>query len=117
MRRFDSLFPENGPGSEPDLKPAQLITPDGLSLSPAPGQRFGNFVWQPSPSKDVVGQVAEFVVTGDRDLTRLFFLSRSDSQLSAGLLWGLQWRWRVWSVAKDGTVAFSKQRSTKKTWQ
>ena len=93
---------------------AQPLMPDGLFPLPKKGERFGDFIWQPSPSSDVIGQVVEFSVGKDTNwgFTRLFFLPASENKLSSGLLMGGGTSaWRVWSVSKTGDVAFSEQRS------
>src|SRR5208283_4937019 len=49
------------PGNDAQLAPAELLAPaDGVFPQAAPGQRFGDFIWRPSPSADVIGEVAEF---------------------------------------------------------
>ena len=81
---------------------------------PAQGERFGDFTWQPSQSPDVIGQVAEFMFGKDnsRARTRLFFLPGREGKLWSGfLVSGGTSAWRVWSIGKDGAVAFSEQRS------
>jgi hypothetical protein len=99
-----------------DLTPqsARLLMPDGMLPVPPKGERFGDFIWQPSESTDVIGQVAEFTWGKGTNygLTRLFFLPASENKVSSGLLMngGLS-QWRVWSVSKSGDVAFSEQHS------
>jgi hypothetical protein len=95
-------------------EPAQLLTPDGVCPKPQKGERFGDFVWQPNQSPDVIGQIVEFMWGRDTNwgLTRLFFLPASGNKLSSGLLMnGGASVWRVWSVNKAGDVAFSQQHS------
>jgi hypothetical protein len=96
------------------LEPAQPLIPDGLFPVPKKGERFGDFLWQPSPSSDVIAQVIEFALgkNSDSGLTRLFFLHPSENKLSSGLLMsGGTSAWRVWSINKSGEVVFSEQRS------
>jgi hypothetical protein len=99
-----------------DLTPesARLLMPDGMLPVPPKGERFGDFIWQPSESTDVIGQVAEFTWgTGTNyGLTRLFFLPPSENKVSSGMLMngGLS-QWRVWSISKSGDIAFSEQHS------
>jgi hypothetical protein len=99
-----------------DMTPesARLLMPDGMFPVPPKGERFGNFIWQPSESAEVIGQVVEFTWGKDTNygLTRLFFLPVSENKLSSGLLMngGLS-VWRVWSISKAGDVAFSEQHS------
>ena len=105
---------ENGLENQ-DAAAPQLISRDGIYPVPAPGKRFGDFVWRPSTSGDIVGQVAEFNgVFIDRELTRLIPLSEDQGQLSTGMLMGDRkspfW-WRVWAITKNGDVSFSERRS------
>ena len=99
-------------GTMPD--PAQPLTPDGIYPLPQTKERFGDFVWQPSQSPDVIGQVVEFMWGKDTNwgLTRLFFLPESESKISTGFIMsGGKSVWRVWSVNKAGDVAFSEPHS------
>lgn len=110
-RRFGRLLNDGIP--EPvALEPGQLITAEGIYPRPEQGQRFGDFVWR--PGQNAVCEVAEFLV-GDRaslrERTRLFFLFRNEGRISSGLLWGDGARWRVWSVSRNGDIAFSEQHS------
>jgi hypothetical protein len=92
--------------------PARLFTANSVYPQPGPGQRFGDFVWQPNQSTDVIGQVVEFMWGPNRGSTRLFFLSERAGKLSSGYLWsGGLTNWRVWTVSKGGEVAFSEQHS------
>lgn len=97
-------------------EPARLLTPNGVYPVPQPGDRFGDFIWYPSQSTDVIGQVVEFVWGKDTNwgLTRLFFLPASENKISSGFLMsGGPTVWRVWSINKFGDVAFSEQYSFK----
>jgi thiol-disulfide isomerase/thioredoxin/outer membrane lipoprotein-sorting protein len=98
------------PGTAP--VPARLLAPaDGQFPVPAQGQRFGDFVWQPSTSSNVVAEVIEFAYKDD---VRLFLRFALESgQLSAGQLWQTHslWRWRVWSIADSGAISFSESRT------
>jgi len=102
------------PGENP--LPAKLLAPEaGQSPVPAQGQRFGDFVWKPSTSTDVVAQIIEFAYNDDARLFLEFSSGNSlaNDQLSAGQLWttnGL-WRWRVWSISDSGAISFSEPRS------
>jgi hypothetical protein len=103
---FTSITPE----------PARLLTPNGVYPAPQNGQRFGDFIWEPSQSTDVIGQVAEFMWGKDANwnLTRLFFLPANVNKLSSGgLMVGGTTMWRVWSISKSGDVVFSEQHSFK----
>lgn len=106
----------HGPTEGMTIEPARLLTPNGVYPAPHNGQRFGDFIWEPSASTDVIGQVAEFVWGKDTNwgLTRLFFLPASENKLSLGkLMSGGPTAWRVWSVNKSGDVVFSAQHSFK----
>ena len=95
-------------------EPARLLTPNGVYPVPQPNERFGDFIWYPSQSTDVIGQVVEFVWGKDTNwgLTRLFFLPASENKISGGLLMsGGPTVWRVWSINKFGDVVFSEQHS------
>ena len=95
-------------------EPARLLAPEGVQLPrTAP---YVDLNWQPSPSTEVVGQVAEFMWGKDRNfgLTRLFFLPARESKLSSGYLMNAgSTVWRVWSITKSGDVVFSEQRTFK----
>ena len=96
--------------------PARLLTPNGVYPTPQNGKRFGDFIWEPSQSPDVIGQVAEFMWGKDTNsnLTRLFFLPSNINKLSAGgLMVGGTTMWRVWTISKSGDVSFSEQHSFK----
>jgi hypothetical protein len=96
--------------------PAKLLTPkDGQYPIASPGQRFGDFIWQPSPSPNVVAEIAEFAYKND---ARLFIRFRSEQDLkkdriSSGNLWTTEsiWKWRIWSISNAGIVSFSEVRS------
>ena len=112
---FGNLLDQAQPtGITPDA--ARLLMPDGLFPVPKKGERFGDFIWQPSPSSDVIGQAVEFSLGKDTNwgFTRLFFLPPNENKLSSGLLMGGGTSaWRVWSISKAGDVAFSEQHSFK----
>ena len=114
IRRLGSLLVAGATDQEGTM-PAQLLTADGVYPAPTSGQRFGDFFWRPSPSADVIGQVAEFNIgSSERQLTRLFFLLDGEGQISSGFLLGggrTPTQWRVWSITRGGGVAFSEQRS------
>jgi hypothetical protein len=112
-RRFGSLL-NDGAAEPTSPDPAQLLTADGAYPRPLQGQRFGDFVWRPSPNADVVCEVAEFLVgdvTSVRQRTRMFFLFGREGRMSSGFLWGAAGRWRVWSISKGGDVALSEQQA------
>lgn len=105
---------DDGETAGVSAEPAQPLTPDGVYPRPAQGERFGDFIWRPSQSTNVIGQVVEFMIGKDASLgrTRLFFLPADGHRLSSGFLMsGGTSVWRVWSVSKGGDVAFSEQHS------
>jgi hypothetical protein len=90
------------------VQQATLVSPrDGRIPPPLPGQRFGDFRWNPSQSEGVM-EIVEF----DYGRASRLFVTREGS-VSNGRLWttGGLWFWRVWSVGKDGQVVLSE------TWQ
>jgi hypothetical protein len=102
--------PSNAP------EPPTLLSPrDGEFPAAAPGARFGDFSWHPSPSGDEVAEIAEFAYNGDARLFAIFFSGPAPGteHCSAGLLWMARgtWRWRVWSISESGGVSFSQPRS------
>jgi hypothetical protein len=110
-----SLLEEIGTPRE-DPFPANLLAPeDGQYPVPAQGQRFGDFVWQPSASTDVVAQIIEFAYNDDARLFLKFFSGNSlaNEQISDGQLWTTRglWRWRVWSISDSGAISFSESRT------
>ena len=97
-------------------EPARLLTPNGVYPLPQNGARFGDFIWEPSQSTDVIGQVAEFMWGKDTNwgLTRLFFLpATANKQSTGGLMQGGTTMWRVWTISSSGDVVFSEQQSFK----
>lgn len=103
---------ESATGITPE--PARPLTPDGVFPRPRRCERFGDFVWEPSQSTDVIGQVVEFTWGKDTNwgLTRLFFLPARENNVSSGyLMSGGTQVWRVWTISKSGDVAFSEQHS------
>jgi hypothetical protein len=108
---FDSSL-DDAQAAAVTLGTAQLLTPEGEYPLPNANERFGDFLWEPSQSTDVIGQVVEFVIGKDssRGFTRLFFLSPRERQLSSGyLMSGGKSVWRVWSISKGGDISFSEQ--------
>ncbi len=94
-------------------RPAELLTPREEGL--AGGKRIRAFRWRPSPSADVVAEVAEFARNGD---TRLFVRLRSHHQLRTAQIYAEklpevhgEWQWRVLSISDSGAVAFSAPKS------
>jgi len=102
--------------SKDKVLPAKLLAPEDRQYpKPTGGQRFGDFVWQPSPSPEVVAQVIEFAYNGDARLFLRFFSGKSpeEEQISSGQLWTTRgmWKWRVWSISGQGEIAFSEART------
>jgi hypothetical protein len=98
--RLLALFTQ-APGASTPI-PATLTAPlTGQFPQPAPGERFGVFTWDSSPSSDVVAEVAEFVYGND---VRLFLVfppqPGARGGVSVGQLWstGREWSWRIWSI-------------------
>lgn len=92
---------------------ATLITPDWQFPYPKDGQRFGNFLWRPSVSEAVVAELIEFDNEYGIRLFLTFGTSKTPRDISTGKLWTTDgnWKWRVWSIAGNGQVAFSDYRS------
>jgi len=115
FQRLAALLRNGLENQEAAAHSPQLVSMDGIYPRAAPGNRFGDFVWRPSTSADIVGQVAEFTgVFTDREFTRLFPLSADEGQLSTGKLMGdigSPFQWRVWAITKNGAVVFSERRS------
>lgn len=107
---------KTGSGAIAQPQPAIVLSPEnGQYPQPSGGERFGDFVWQPSPSTNVLVEVIEFEYGFG---TRVFFRPRSEQEaasdrISAGnlLTTNSEWHWRVWSITDEGTVAFSEARS------
>jgi hypothetical protein len=95
-----------GGGQGQAVLPATDLAPMNGLPQPAFG-RFGDFLWTPSRSKGVVGEIAEF---NYGRASRLFYPARGT--VSAGRLWtiGGPWSWRIWSLGKDGRVVLSEVR-------
>jgi hypothetical protein len=100
-------------GSLPPAGP--LAPPDGQVPAPSFGKRFGDFIWQPNASGEVVAQIVEFAY---EDSARLFLRilprkSHKTDRISEGQLWttGSEWKWRVWSLSRGSEIAFSDVRS------
>jgi hypothetical protein len=109
IERITALLQQNSDSSPPN--PAQL-------LSPPDGQRLGDFVWQPSPSQNVIAEIVEFDYQND---TRLILHLRRQNrttapatdEVSEGMLWqrASEWKWRVWSISDSGAISLSDSRS------
>lgn len=117
IQAFSKLL-HGSASKQTSMAPAKLLSPDdGKSPVPDAGQRFGDFTWQPSPSSDVVAQIAEFAYQND---DRLFFLPNQFGgaldRVSDGLVWNAEsiWKWRVWSISDTGAIAFSDYRTFRK---
>ena len=98
------------------LPPAQLLAPpDGQSPAPSFFKRYGDFIWKPNPSGEVVAQIVEFAYEDD---ARLFLRilprkSHKTDRMSEGQIWttGSEWKWRVWSLSRGSEITFSDVRS------
>ena len=97
--------------------PASNLAPE--NIRPTKEKISGKLTWQPSESENVVAEVIEFSHGVD---ARLLMKSREDGtrkatdSISPGkVVYPLgdnqTWRWRVWSIASDGSIAFSKTQS------
>jgi hypothetical protein len=76
--------------------------------------KTGTFTWKPSPSKNVIAEIAEFAYQHDARLfVRFDSGTRTPETLPGGQLWttNSEWQWRVWSISEDGTVVFSESRT------
>lgn len=101
------------PGEKP--LPAKLLAPqDGQYPIPALGERFGDFVWQPNTSTDVVAHIIEFAYKDDARLFLRIYAGATPERdaVSDGKLWHTEslWRWRVWCISKSGAISFSEAR-------
>jgi hypothetical protein len=94
---------------------ATLLSPlEGRFPLASAGARFGDFVWLPSRSADVVAEVAEFAYRNDARLFLRLRSTQADSdQISSGSLWttGSVWQWRIWSISAAGNISLSETRS------
>jgi hypothetical protein len=98
------------------LPPARLLAPrDGQVPAPSFRSRFGDFIWQPNASGEVVAQIVEFAY---EDSARLFLRilprkSHKTDRISEGQIWTTrsEWKWRVWSLSRGSEIAFSDVRS------
>jgi hypothetical protein len=115
VQRLGTSLGEGGPGNTEAPNAAELITDDWAFPSPAANERFGDFVWKPSTSADVVAEAVEFEYGGDTRIFLSFDVSQSPQKISTGKLWTTKsvWHWRVWSVAKNGNISLSEHRSFK----
>jgi hypothetical protein len=104
-----------GPSGQQAPDAAELMTPDWTFPSPSSVNGFGDFLWKPSTFADLVGEVIEFEYG---DATRMFVsfdVSQSPKRISTGKLWQRDgvWHWRIWSVARSGSMTLSESRSFK----
>lgn len=98
-------------------QPALLLSPkNGKRPTPLGEIQRGNFKWQPSSSENIVAEVAEFNYNCDARLFVRFPQEKNKSLdyiSEALLMYGGTWNWRIWSIAKNGSIAFSEVRSFK----
>ena len=94
-----------------NAQPATLVSPaDTQFPQPSHGERFGEFVWLPSPEPGVVAEVAEFSYQNEpRLFLRIPSQKKDQAAVSAGSLFTTttQWSWRIWSITDQGDVVFS----------
>ncbi len=91
--------------------PVVLRAPENGKYPP-PGP-FGSFEWDAPAAGDVVADIAEFARWND---ARLFVVPRrpgSISRISSGRLVSArtEWKWRIWSLTRDGILVFSEVRT------
>jgi hypothetical protein len=112
-RLFRSLAHNAGASAVP--MPATLTAPaSGQFPRPQPGERFGWFTWDSSPSDDVVAEIAEFVYADDARMIIVFPRRAAiRGRMSAGQLWttNREWSWRIWSIGRTGELTFSESRT------
>ncbi|RPI56369.1 MAG: hypothetical protein EHM55_05285 [Acidobacteria bacterium] len=105
------LIEGDAPGTT--VMPVVLRAPaDGLEPTPVGGTAFGDFEWD-APQSDGVLDIAEFAYLND---ARLFVVPRRPkgvSGVSSGRLWHTrsEWKWRIWSLTRDGELVFSETRT------
>jgi hypothetical protein len=109
MQQLSNLLVDETESVDPPI-PAKLITKDRVAFSYSKERGFMDFEWLPSPSPNVIGEVAEFEY---QNSTRLFFLFGNPGRVSSGQLWTTRglWHWRVWSINKNGKITLSEHRS------
>ena len=98
--------------------PASSLASENIRLT-AKEKISGKFTWQPSKSEDVVAEVIEFSHGVDARLLMKFREDRTtkatDSISPGEILYPLSdnrtWRWRVWSIADDGSIALSETKT------
>lgn len=106
------LVARTGASRETPGRSAIIQTSDGTFPSPKAGERFGDFTWTSSPSKEIKGEIAEFSYGFD---VRLFLYPGAapgqKRSLSTGKLYSrTPWLWRIWSIGNDGSVTFTDTR-------
>ena len=102
--------------------PASNLAPENIRPTAKEG-RSREFTWQSSESENVIAEVIEFSYGSD---TRLFMKFREDGtgkatdSISPGEIYPIDdslnnqtWRWRVWSIAGNGSIAFSETQSSR----
>lgn len=112
LSMLDERLAKDSPADEAMAAATLLSPPPGVFPAAAAGQRFGNFGWRSSASREVIAEVIEFSYDDDARLFVRPVFPGMRSQMSAGALWSTQraWNWRVWSIARDGEIAFSEAR-------
>jgi hypothetical protein len=110
---FSAMLQDNSSGTV-ELLPASLMPLNGRAPVPTTGQQYGEFTWQPSPSDNVVAEIAEFAYQNDaRFVLRLRQNIAASDEVSEGQLWhtASKWQWRIWSISNNGDVVFSQAES------
>jgi hypothetical protein len=115
VRDFSALpgFIERGNPGPPPVPVVLRAPADGEYPGPARGSRFGDFAWDAPASGEVVADIAEFARHND---ARLFVVPRQagrTSRVSSGRLVYAKsgWKWRIWSLTRDGLLSFSEVRT------
>ncbi|MFA9202150.1 MAG: hypothetical protein ACEQSC_01195 [Candidatus Nanopelagicaceae bacterium] len=115
---------DDSSGSTP--QPATNLLPDNrrpvVESEEKQEKQSENFTWQPSKDPNVVAEITEFISCQSPNYqceSRLYpFFDQKNSANSMPEDWlyttdGGAWRWRVWSIAADGSIAFSTTQTFK----
>lgn len=108
----ERLEPAFTSGQAEDVRAAELLTADGEFPQAEGSARFGDFIWRRPAGENIVLEVAEF----NYDRASRLFLDTDpgpgEARLSTGKLWSTRgpWQWRIWTVGRDGRIAFSAAR-------
>ncbi|MFM2315276.1 MAG: hypothetical protein RLZZ04_4552 [Cyanobacteriota bacterium] len=118
---------DDSSGSTP--QPATNLFPDNrrpvVESEEKQEKQSENFTWQPSTDPNVVAEITEFISCPSPNYpnyqceSRLYpFFDQKNPANSMPEDWlyttdGGTWRWRVWSLAADGSIAFSTTQTFK----